>query len=100
MFRNIEASRQLCRAAFIYNWSNPPEKRSLLHAIAAKSFATQIALEVSNDAIHTFGALGLSNEAPVEKFFRDARTVTVCDGSSDALAIQGGYYINHPINMG
>ena len=97
MFRKVEASRQLSRAAFIYNWSNPPEKRSLVHAIAAKSYATQIALEVSNDAIHIFGAFGLTNEVPVEKFFRDARTLMICDGPSDALTLQGGYGITHPI---
>jgi len=97
MYRKVEASRQMARAPFIYNYSNPPEKRSLLHALAAKSYATQIALEVSNDAIHIFGAMGLTNEVPVEKFFRDARTIMIADGPSDAIAAQGGYYITHPI---
>jgi acyl-CoA dehydrogenase len=100
MFRKVEASRQLCRAAFIYNWCNPPEKRSLTHAVVAKSYAAQIALEVCNDAIHIFGGLGLSEEVPVAKFFRDARAIMICDGSSDALTLQGGYYITHPQVLG
>ena len=97
MFRKVEASRQLARAAFIYNWSNLPPKRSFVHAIAAKTFATQTALEVTNDAINIFGALGLTNEVPVEKFFRDARTIMICDGPSDSLTLQGGYRITHPV---
>jgi len=90
MFRKIEASRQLSRAAFIYNWSNPPEKRVLEYGMAAKTFATQTAVEVTYDAVQILGGNGLSKEYIVEKLYRDARMTTICDGSNDILSLGGG----------
>jgi acyl-CoA dehydrogenase len=92
MFRKVEASRQLCRAAFVYNWSQPftPEKRAIEYSMAAKTFATQAALEVTSDAIQILGGNGISKEYVVEKLFRDARTTLICDGSNDTLSVVGG----------
>lgn len=102
MFRKVEASRQLCRASFVYNWSHPmqPEKRSIEYAVAAKTFGTQTALEVSSDAIQIHGGIGISKEYLVEKLFRDARTTLICDGSNDTLSIVGGYTIGHKYPRG
>lgn len=93
MFRKVEASRQLCRAAFVYNWSNPPEKRVIEYSMAAKTFATQAALEVTSDAVQIFGGIGLSKEYLVEKLFRDARSTLICDGSNDILSLVGGHLL-------
>lgn len=93
MFRKVEASRQLCRAAFVYNWSKPPEKRLIEYSMAAKTFATQAALEVTNEAIQIFGGIGLSKGCLVEKLFRDARSTLICDGSNDSLSIVGGHLL-------
>lgn len=90
MFRKVEAGRQLCRAAFVYNWSNPPQKRAPEYGFAAKTFATQASLEVTSSAIQIFGGNGLSREYLVEKLFRDARSSMICDGSNDSLSIAGG----------
>jgi alkylation response protein AidB-like acyl-CoA dehydrogenase len=66
MFRKVEASRQLCRAAFIYNWSFPtqPEKRLIEYGEAAKTFATQVSLEVTSDAIQIHGGVRLLHGVP------------------------------------
>jgi acyl-CoA dehydrogenase len=93
MFRKVECSRQLCRAAFIYNGSNPPEKRFIEYAAVAKIYATQCALDVSSDAIQIFGGIGISKDYLVEKLFRDARTTLICDGSNDILSLAGGYKV-------
>ncbi len=92
MFRKLEASRQICRAAFVYNWSFPtnPEKRLIEYAMAAKTFGTQTALEVTSDAIQILGGNGITKEYAVEKFFRDARTTLICDGSNDTISVVGG----------
>ncbi len=92
MFRKVEASRQLCRAAFVHNWSYPmePQKRRIEYSMAAKTFATQAALEVTSDAIQILGGNGLTREYFVEKLFRDARTTLICDGSNDTLSVVGG----------
>ncbi|MCL2335987.1 MAG: acyl-CoA/acyl-ACP dehydrogenase [Firmicutes bacterium] len=97
MFRKVEASRQLCRSVYLYNynWSNPPEKRLFEYGIAAKTFATQAALEVTSDAIQLMGGCGLSKEYQVEKFFRDARATLICDGSNDTIAVMGGHIVGH-----
>ncbi|MGD0486894.1 MAG: acyl-CoA dehydrogenase family protein [Syntrophorhabdales bacterium] len=93
MFRKVEASRQLCRSAFVYNWTSPPEKRVPEYAFAAKTFATQTAVDVTGDAIQTFGGNGISKEYLIEKLYRDARTTTICDGSNDSLSLVGGFTV-------
>ena len=93
MFTKVEAARQIARAAFVYNWSSPPEKRVPEYGYAAKNFATQTALEVTSDAIQILGSNGLMPEYLTEKFFRDARMTTICDGSNDVLAISGGWTV-------
>lgn len=95
MFRKVEASRQLCRAAFVYNHSHPlePKKRFIEYSMAAKTFATETSLEVASDAIQIFGGNGIAKEHIVEKLFRDARTTLICDGSNDTLSIVGGHKV-------
>jgi alkylation response protein AidB-like acyl-CoA dehydrogenase len=85
MFTKVEAARALSRAAFIYNLNNtPPLSR---YSIAAKTYCTQVAFEVANDAMQIFGGNGLSKEYPIEKIFRDARAGLVEDGANDTLMI-------------
>lgn len=93
MFRRVEAARQLCRAAFVHNWSNPPETRVPEYGFAAKTFATQASLDVTSQAIQIFGGNGLSKEYVIEKLFRDARATLICDGSNDSLSIAGGHLV-------
>ncbi len=93
MFRRVEAARQLCRAAFVYNWSNPPHLRKPEYGFAAKTFATQTSLDVASDAIQIFGGNGISREYLIEKLFRDARCTMICDGSNDSLSIDGGHLV-------
>jgi alkylation response protein AidB-like acyl-CoA dehydrogenase len=97
MFRKVEASRQLCRSAFVYNWSHPmePQRRYIEYSMAAKTFATQTALEVTSDAIQILGGNGITKEYLLEKLFRDARTTLICDGSNDTLSVVGGDKIAH-----
>ena len=71
MFTKVEACRALSRAVTVHNSSSAAP--SLQHAIAAKTFCTQAAFEVTSDAVQIFGGNGLSKEYPVEKMFRDAR---------------------------
>jgi len=93
MFRKVEAARQLCRAAFVHNWSNPPRSRKPEYGFAAKTFAAKASFEVASDAVQLFGSNGLSREYLIEKLFRDARTTMICDGSDDSLAIAGGHFV-------
>lgn len=91
MFTKIEAARQLSRAAMIYNYNNTPPR--IEYSIAAKTFATQTAFEVTSDAVQIFGGNGLSREYPIEKFFRDARASMIEDGANDTLMVTGAHHI-------
>jgi len=93
MFCKVESSRQLSRAAFVYN--RTAKKPALEYGVAAKTFASQAALEVTSDAIQIFGGIGISKDYVVEKLFRDARTTLICDGSDDILALVGGNLLGH-----
>jgi acyl-CoA dehydrogenase len=46
----------------------------------AKFYSTEAAVRVTSTAIQLHGAMGLSEELPVERFFRDARSWTIPDG--------------------
>ena len=48
----------------------------------AKFYATEIAVNVTSKAIQIHGAYGLSDEYPVERYFRDARSSTIPDGTT------------------
>ena len=48
----------------------------------AKAFATEAAVRTTSKAIQIHGAMGLSDEYPVERYFRDARMFTIPDGTT------------------
>jgi alkylation response protein AidB-like acyl-CoA dehydrogenase len=48
----------------------------------AKAFTTEAAVRTTSKAIQIHGAMGLSEEYPVERYFRDARTLTIPDGTT------------------
>jgi alkylation response protein AidB-like acyl-CoA dehydrogenase len=87
MFSKTEAARALSRATMIYNHTS--QAPSLENAIAAKTFCTQAAFEVANDAVELCGAAGLAKQSLVEKLFRDARMALIEDGTNEVLSLIG-----------
>jgi alkylation response protein AidB-like acyl-CoA dehydrogenase len=57
-------------------------KRCDREAASAKFYATEMAVDVTSRAIQILGANGLSDEFPVERLFRDARMLTIPDGTT------------------
>ena len=49
----------------------------------AKLYSTEMAIRVTSKAIEIHGAYGLSEEYPVERYFRDARCLTFPDATSE-----------------
>ncbi len=86
MFTKVEAARALARRVSYYNATEAPQ---IAHCIAAKTFVTNAAFEVANDAVQIFGGNGHSREYPVEKLLRDARASLIEDGCNEMLAIVG-----------
>jgi alkylation response protein AidB-like acyl-CoA dehydrogenase len=52
-------------------------------AAMAKLFATEMAERVCRNAIQILGAYGYSSEYPVERIYRDARLMTIGEGTSE-----------------
>ncbi|MFO7560178.1 MAG: acyl-CoA dehydrogenase family protein [Desulfobacterales bacterium] len=55
---------------------------SQLHSSIAKAYATEMGVRVTSKAIQIFGAYGLAEDYPLERYFRDARMLTIPDGST------------------
>ena len=92
MFRKIEGVRALARrvAYYHFRYQGPP---SVAHATAAKTLATDVAFEVTSEALQIFGGNGLTKEYIVEKLFRDARENMVADGENNVLSLWGASHL-------
>ena len=49
---------------------------------AAKLFASDVAMEVTTDAVQLFGGYGYMRDYPVEKFMRDAKITQIYEGTN------------------
>jgi alkylation response protein AidB-like acyl-CoA dehydrogenase len=49
----------------------------------AKLFTSELAVEVSNEAVQIFGGYGYTKDFPAEKYFRDAKLCTIGEGTSE-----------------
>ena len=79
MIAEIDASRLLAyRALSLLDKG----MRCDTEASLAKLYSTEAAVRVTSKAIQIHGAYGLSEEYPVERFFRDARSWTIPDGTT------------------
>jgi alkylation response protein AidB-like acyl-CoA dehydrogenase len=75
----LDAARLLCLKAL---WILDSGKRCPREASMAKVYATEAAVRICHAAMDSMGAFGLSAEAGVERCWRDARMLTVIDGTS------------------
>lgn len=82
MATNIEVSRQMLYAVAreVDGGVRGPELR--YKAAIAKLFATEVAMKVATDAVQLFGAAGISNEYPINRYFRDAKVLQIVEGTS------------------
>lgn len=76
----VEASRLLCySAAFLKDHNLPYVKESAM----AKLFASQTAMDVTNEAIQIHGGYGYVKEYHVERMMRDAKITQIYEGTSE-----------------
>jgi alkylation response protein AidB-like acyl-CoA dehydrogenase len=95
MAMDIEAARALLyRAAARVDEGHP----SIVDTSITKAYVNQMAVRVTNEAMQLAGAYGLSEEYPYERYFRDARGMSIGYGtveihrSSIAREIISGRY--------
>jgi alkylation response protein AidB-like acyl-CoA dehydrogenase len=78
----IEAARTLTyKAAFLVD-SGVAGAELATAAATAKLFATDMAMKVATDAMQLFGAAGISNEYPINRYFRDAKVLQIVEGTN------------------
>lgn len=76
----IEIARLMVyRAAWLKDNSRPYSKEAAM----AKLFATETGERVARNAIQIHGGLGYSSNYPVERIYRDARLMTIGEGTSE-----------------
>jgi alkylation response protein AidB-like acyl-CoA dehydrogenase len=80
MATKIEAGELLTmQAAYLKNEKKPMTKESAF----AKYYTSEIAVQISTDAIQVFGGYGYTKDFPVEKFYRDSKLCTIGEGTSE-----------------
>lgn len=79
MATEIEAARLM-----VYNAARLKDAGEpfLTEAAMTKYFTAQMAERVTSKALEVFGGIGYTKEAPVEKFFRDAKIGKIYEGTS------------------
>ncbi len=76
----IEAARLIMRqAAWLHENGRPFSHKAAM----GKVFATEMAERVARNAIQIHGGYGYSREYPVERIYRDARLMTIGEGTSE-----------------
>ena len=80
----IEAARVLTYQAAWLKQENKPFSKE---AAMAKLFSTEMAEKVCRNAIQILGGNGYSREYPVERIYRDARLMTIGEGTSEIQKI-------------
>ncbi len=84
MYKNIEAARLLTYKAA---WEADQGIDNNISSACAKAFASDVAMNVTTEAIQLFGGYGYIKTYPVEKLFRDAKLFQIYEGTSEIQRI-------------
>ncbi len=80
MAMKIDAARTLThRAAYLRDTGKPYGKEASM----AKLYASEICVQVSEEAVQIHGGYGYIKEYPVEKLWRDSKLLTIGEGTSE-----------------
>lgn len=86
-----ETSRMLGYKAFDAIRRGDPDARRL--SSMAKGYACEKCIDAAYNASQIHGAMGLSDELPLERYYRDARMMTVPDGTPEIQKLVVAYEI-------
>jgi acyl-CoA dehydrogenase len=84
MYKDIEAARLLTYKAA---WEADQGLDNNLSSSIAKAFASDVAMNVTTEAIQIYGGYGYLRTYPVEKLFRDAKLYQIYEGTSEIQRI-------------
>ena len=80
MATDVHASRLMCREAARQADSGADYR---LAASMAKYFASEAAVDVTNEAVQIHGGYGYTTDFDVERFYRDSKITTIYEGTSE-----------------
>ena len=87
----IETARLLAlRASKMAVMGHPESAR---YSAMAKYHASEVAVSVANDALQLHGGYGFTKDYPVEKMYRDAKILTIYEGTSQVQKNEIGAFI-------
>lgn len=89
----VHAARALCLKAGELRKKKHPQ--AVIETTIAKYFTSKVAMNVTNDAVQIHGANGCCNQYPVERLFREAKTLEIIEGTSQ---IQQGIIAKFGLN--
>ena len=100
MTMQTEAARLMVyRAAAMVDGGTTGEEQAS-YAAMAKGYATDVAMKVTTDAVQLFGATGISNDAPINRYMRDAKVTQIIEGTNQIQRnIIGNYLLGRPRRM-
>ncbi|MET8409098.1 acyl-CoA dehydrogenase family protein [Streptomyces sp. NPDC005195] len=90
MAMKIEAARQLTYAAAATServTAGGKEGGLTFQGAAAKCFASDVAMEVTTDAVQLLGGYGYTRDYPVERMMRDAKITQIYEGTNQVQRI-------------
>lgn len=80
MATEVEAAELLTfQAAYLKNNKKPLTRQGAY----AKYYASEVAVKCGNEAVQIMGGYGYTKEYPAEKFLRDAKLMTIGEGTSE-----------------
>jgi len=85
MGMKVEAARQMTYAAA--GRSERGDKDLTFFGAAAKCFASDVAMEVTTNAVQVLGGYGYTREYPVERMMRDAKITQIYEGTNQVQRI-------------
>ncbi len=85
MGMKVEAARQITYAAA--GKSERGDKDLTFFGAAAKCFASDVAMEVTTNAVQVLGGYGYTRDYPVERMMRDAKITQIYEGTNQVQRI-------------
>jgi alkylation response protein AidB-like acyl-CoA dehydrogenase len=85
MAMKLEAARQLVYVAAAKSERQDPDLT--FFGAAAKCFASDVAVEITTDAVQALGGAGYTKDWPVERYMRDAKITQIYEGTNQIQRI-------------
>ena len=96
------ATKLRCARFLVYSAAEMKEAHVpyACEAAMAKMYASDIALEVTNDALQIFGGTGFLKGMEVERMYRDAKITTIYEGTNEIQRVVIASYLVGKLNKG